>query len=167
MTEGDRDPSSVPPPSKWAHLGIEADRSAARAAMALASPTQGASTVHMAIPLPFESYPPAQAFGRRRSFTDQLRAARVEARCRGRQLRTLQEKTCRRPRRRVDGNLIVGTVNGNSFAFLREELFHGHVLPQAHYLVVQEHLCRGEACDRAARDAASAGWDAVISPAYV
>ena len=155
------DPSSALAPSKWAYLGTEADRAAARAKQAMVAPA------HMPAPLPLESYSPAQALERRRAIMEQVRVERAEARRSGRQLRTMQEISCSRPRRQRDGQVLVGTVNGNSFATVREELCHGQVLPQAHYIALQEHLCRGEACDRASRDAAAAGWDAILTDAYI
>ena len=164
----DRDacPASVPPPRKWAHLGTEADRAAARQSRCVAAMAEP-RVEHMPVALPSESLTPAEALERRAAMIQQRQEERREVRLRGRKLRSAQEVACRRPKRPPPCSVIVGTANGNSFAAIRDELLHGHVLPQVHYLAVQEHLCRGEACDRASRDARSAGWDAVLSPAYV
>ena len=79
--------SAAQAPSKWAHLGTEADRAAARAELANFAPA------HMPVPLPREAYSPAQALARRTALTEQVRAERAEARLSGRQLRSMQEKT--------------------------------------------------------------------------
>ena len=166
MSKDDPEAARAPAPSKWAHLGTEAQREAAREEARSAAAAVGSAEMHRPGPLPRDAHSPSQALDRRRVALERLSAARADARLKGRQTRAVQEKSYSRPRRRVDGRVVIGTVNPNSFATLREELVHGHVLTQAHYLAVQEHLCRGEACDRASRDAAAAGWDTVISPAY-
>ena len=157
---------SLPTPSRWAHLGTESQRAAAREESAKSSMGYVEACGHMPVALPQDEYTPSEAFERRSSILTQVAASREAERSRSRRVRTVQEKSYCRPRRTQEQKVLIGTVNPNSFNVLREELVHGHVLSQVHYLTVQEHLCRGEACDRAAREASAAGWSTVMSPAY-
>ena len=126
-------------PSTWAHLGTEASRAKVRAAAAVASCAPCVTVEPMPVPLARTAFSPAQALERRNGIKEEVRRSRAATRAAGRRLRVEQVKSCRRPKRVVDGPVVLATVNANSFKAIREELEHGHVLTQAHYLAVQEH----------------------------
>ena len=171
--------SSVFVPGRWAHLGTEAERAAARSAAAGASAaidsacppvradgrSGGEGLFQLTLPS-VDALTPAQAWARRCLILRQERLVQSDARGVGRRTRAMQERAFCRPRRKVTRNVVIATANVNAFTTLHEELQHGHVIPQADYVAIQEHLCRGDACDRAARDVASLGWDGVFSDAY-
>ena len=96
LFERDADPADGPAPPRWAHLGTEADKAAARevrhAALPAASPVE-----HMPVALPAESYTPAQALERRKVIVHQLQEERREVRRCERQVGSFQEFACLRP----------------------------------------------------------------------